>query len=175
MNVRDTSKDLAYIFETAFGWCSITFSGESVVDLVLPGVSGVSELKSISSNSSQTDDFQRDVIRRVCGYFEGKAMDFADVAVELPFGSAFSRRILEQCRLVRYGELISYGELAALAGFEGSARAAGNILGSNPVPLIIPCHRVIKSDGSTGGFMRNTQGASDIKQRMIDLERNIKV
>ncbi len=145
-----------------------------VTSVVLPGVSSVSELMNVNTVTSEVNDFERDVITRVCKYYEGNLVDFTDIAAEMPFGSEFSRKILQACRQIPYGKLVSYSELAQMAGCPGTARVVGNILGRNPVPLIIPCHRVIKADGKIGGFMRNIEGSSIIKQRMIDLEAKTK-
>ena len=67
---------------------------------------------------------------------------------------------------IPYEETISYGELARRAGKEGAARAAGQALAANPVPLLVPCHRVICADGSLGGFA----GGLEMKRRLLELE-----
>ncbi|HNG57685.1 MAG TPA: methylated-DNA--[protein]-cysteine S-methyltransferase, partial [Solirubrobacterales bacterium] len=64
----------------------------------------------------------------------------------------------------------SYGDVAALAGAPGAARAAGTALSRNPIALIVPCHRVIKADGTTGGYGGGKAGTA-LKQRLLDLER----
>ena len=91
--------------------------------------------------------------------------------LKMPFGSEFSVKILEACRQIPYGKVKSYSELAADAGFSGVARAVGSILARNSLPLFIPCHRVIKADGKLGGFMKNIEGAAEIKRKMLELEK----
>ena len=106
----------------------------------------------------------------VSAYFEGDCVNFGrDVPVVLPDGMGrFARRVLTECRRVRFGQTISYGELAEKAGAVGAARAAGNALSRNPLGLIIPCHRVICADGGPGGF--SAMGGVKLKKRMLTLE-----
>lgn len=89
--------------------------------------------------------------RQVHDYFAGKNVHWE---VELSLGAiaGFRRRVLEACRRIPYGATVSYADLARTAGSPGAARAVGGAMASNPLPLIIPCHRVICSDGSIGGF-----------------------
>jgi methylated-DNA-[protein]-cysteine S-methyltransferase len=170
--VNNEPQVATYVFETAFGWAAVTVRGDVVINVALPGISSSSELKNVHNLSTEPDKFCKDVIRKICRYFEGKKVDFKDIPVELPFGSEFSKNILEACRGIPYGKVKSYSALAAEAGYPSSARAAANVLSRNPLPLLIPCHRVIKADGKTGGFMRNIEGAAEIKKRMLELEKS---
>ncbi|MHC5060948.1 MAG: methylated-DNA--[protein]-cysteine S-methyltransferase [Planctomycetota bacterium] len=106
---------------------------------------------------------------KVRAYFEGECVDFSDIQVDLDGLSRFGAKVLRACRKVEYGGTISYGRLAKLADKPKSGRAAGNILAQNPVPLIIPCHRVIRSDGSIGGF--SAAGGQGLKKMMLELEQ----
>ncbi|MFI4912760.1 MAG: methylated-DNA--[protein]-cysteine S-methyltransferase [Sedimentisphaeraceae bacterium JB056] len=161
-----------YVFKTAFGLASITIGHEEVVSFVLPGVNRVSELRNANNPSNELDSFSKDVIKRVCDYYEGEKVIFDDIPLSMPFGSDFSRSILDNCRKIPYGEVKSYTQLATDSGFPKSVRAVGNILSRNPLPLFIPCHRVIRADGKLGGFMKNIEGAVDIKRRMLELEKS---
>ncbi len=80
--------------------------------------------------------------------------------------TAFQRSVLNVLRQVAFGQLTSYGELARAAGYPGAARAVGQVMANNPLPLVIPCHRVLRSDGSLGGF----GGGPEMKQRLLRLE-----
>ncbi len=170
MKNRDISVS-TFVFETAMGWCALTTGSGEVVRFVLPGLKNSSELNNLADSGAKPDAFTKKVIRDVCRYFEGRKVEFGGVAIRLPFGSDFSRSILQACREIPYGQVKSYSRLAADAGFEGVARAAGSILASNPLPLFIPCHRVIKADGKLGGFMKNIEGAAEIKRKMLELEK----
>jgi len=80
----------------------------------------------------------------------------------------FARRVLTACRDIRFGQTVSYGRLAEMAGKAGSARAVGGALAKNPLPLIIPCHRVTYANGKMGGF--SATGGVKLKKRMLKLE-----
>jgi len=108
------------------------------------------------------------VIRRIKSHLKGRNEGFLDVPVDLESVSEFSRRVLEELRRVPPGEIITYGELAARAGKPGAARAVGRVMGSNPVPLVIPCHRCLGQDGSLTGF--STEGGIGLKARMLQRE-----
>lgn len=89
--------------------------------------------------------------RRLERYFAGEPVRF-DVPLDLSSGTPFQRRAWRACVRIPYGETRSYGELARMAGCPRGARAAGGAMGANPLPVVIPCHRVICADGSLGGY-----------------------
>lgn len=94
--------------------------------------------------SKQTGSFLED-------FFAGRPPEVAP-PVDLSELSEFAAAVLEETSLIPWGETRSYGEVAAAIGHPGAARAAGNALARNPVPLIVPCHRVVLADGRPGGF-----------------------
>jgi len=83
-------------------------------------------------------------------------------------GSLFQQEVLVTLSKVKYGETISYAELAKRANHPGSSRAVGTVCKKNPLPLVIPCHRIIKADGSYGKYALG----NDLKQYLIELERH---
>jgi methylated-DNA-[protein]-cysteine S-methyltransferase len=95
---------------------------------------------------------------------EGARTDF-DLELEL-VGSAFERRVWEELRRIAYGGTATYGEIAERCGAPGGSRAVGRANGRNPVPILVPCHRVVAADG-LGGFT----GGLDWKVRLLDHER----
>jgi methylated-DNA-[protein]-cysteine S-methyltransferase len=98
-------------------------------------------------------------------YFAGELNTFS-VPVDLSGVSDFTRRVLEATATILYGETVTYGEIARVIGMPGATQAVGNALGANPVPIVIPCHRVIRSDGSMGWFT----GGPEIKRALLRLE-----
>lgn len=87
----------------------------------------------------------------LAAYWEGSGRTMG-VAIDLRVGSPWDRRILEAVGTIGYGQTLSYGGVAARAGAPGAARAVGGAVGRNPIAILIPCHRVIASDGSLGGY-----------------------
>lgn len=103
---------------------------------------------------------------RFAAYFAGERSSFDDVEIDLDGGTLFHRALAEALRSAPYGETVTYGELAALAGSPNAARAAGTFCAGNRYPLVIPCHRVVAADG-IGGF--GSLGV-DYKRRLLELE-----
>lgn len=101
-------------------------------------------------------------------YFGGEAERF-HFKVDLRGLTEFERRVLKAAREIGYGEVRSYSWLAKRAGRPRAARAAGNVMAKNPLPIIIPCHRVIRSDGGLGGF--SMKGGAKVKRKLQALER----
>jgi methylated-DNA-[protein]-cysteine S-methyltransferase len=100
-------------------------------------------------------------------YFDGQRQDF-DLPLALD-GTAFQRRVWHALLSIGYGETVSYGQLAGQIGRPTAARAVGLANGRNPVSIIVPCHRVVGSDGNLTGY----GGGLDNKQRLLELERRI--
>lgn len=110
--------------------------------------------------------------RQVVDYFEGKPAKFA-VDVDLSEVPTFQRMVLEACGRIPYGKTASYADLARAVGKPGAARAVGGAMAHNPLPLVIPCHRVVRSDGSLGGFS-SPRGIKE-KKRLLHLENALPV
>lgn len=103
---------------------------------------------------------------RFAGYFAGECTSFDDVELDLDESTPFRRSLVAALRSVPYGETVTYGELAAVAGSPNAARAAGTFCAGNRFPLVIPCHRVLAADG-IGGF--GSLGV-EYKRRLLELE-----
>ena len=109
------------------------------------------------------------LIELTCDYFNGRGADFTDIECEMPSERSFGGKVLRACRHIEYGHTSSYGALARSMGMEDAARAVATALGKNPIPLVIPCHRVTYSDGRAGGF--SAPGGVELKGRMLSLEK----
>lgn len=103
--------------------------------------------------------------REILAYLTGDAKAFS-VPLE-PDGSDFMRAVWRQLRAIRFGDLMTYGEVAAAVGSPGASRAVGLACKHNPIPILIPCHRVVGSGGRLTGF---SGGGLVMKKRLIDLE-----
>jgi methylated-DNA-[protein]-cysteine S-methyltransferase len=108
------------------------------------------------------------VKRELDEYFAGRRRQF-DLALDWALITPFARRVLRKTSAIPYGGHLSYAEVAAEAGSPRGARAAGNALGSNPIPIVIPCHRVLHSGGGLGGY----GGGLDRKRHLLELEGSL--
>ncbi len=99
-------------------------------------------------------------------YFQGRPVDFTGYRVDLRGHPPFRRRVLLAARLIPYGQVRSYGWLAGMAGKPKASRAVGQAMAHNPLPLVIPCHRVVRSDRALGGF----GGGRSMKRDLLELE-----
>jgi methylated-DNA-[protein]-cysteine S-methyltransferase len=98
-------------------------------------------------------------------YFTGSRRAF-DLAIDWSLVPGFGRRVLRATARIPYGEVATYGEVAALAGSPGGARATGNALGANPIPIVVPCHRVVRAGGALGGYT----GGVERKELLLGVE-----
>jgi methylated-DNA-[protein]-cysteine S-methyltransferase len=106
------------------------------------------------------------LVDRVRGYFAGSRDGFDDVELDLEWCTAFQRAAVEAMRAIPYGEVATYGEVAALAGRPNAQRAVGSVCASNRFALFVPCHRVVAADG-LGSYGSLGTG---YKQRLLELE-----
>lgn len=111
----------------------------------------------------------KDLIAALRAYLHGRVVSFDAFPVDLSSQPGFRRRVLEECRKIPYGQTITYADLAARAGNAGAIRAAASAMSHNPIPLIIPCHRVVRSDGTLGGY--SATGGAGLKAQLVDMEK----
>jgi methylated-DNA-[protein]-cysteine S-methyltransferase len=113
----------------------------------------------------QESQLLREATRQISEYLGGERREF-DLPLDLVRLPPFQRRVLTALLQVPFGEVVSYGELATLSGYHGAARAVGGAMRGNPLPIVIPCHRVILSSGELGGF----GGRPHLKRRLLAIE-----
>ena len=167
------------VFATELGWMGIVGTGSKLAWLSLGHVSANGVREEISAKlrtalGADADeppfvehDWNPDLRRRLERFAQGERVDFSECEIDAPPQTAFQRRIVEQTRRIGHGQTRTYAEVAALAGSPRAARAVGNVMRSNRVPLIIPCHRVVASCG-LGGYSA-PQGLT-LKRRLLDME-----
>ncbi len=107
-----------------------------------------------------------EVRRELDEYFDGRRHEFEVPLDWSLMGSPFRRRVLERTARIPYGATASYREVASAAGNERAVRAAGTALGANPIPIVVPCHRVLRTGGGLGGY----GGGLEAKRFLLDLE-----
>ncbi|MFQ5508664.1 MAG: methylated-DNA--[protein]-cysteine S-methyltransferase [Leptospirillia bacterium] len=108
--------------------------------------------------------------KAVTAYLNGLASDLSDVALDAP-GTPFQQQVWTAARNIPSGETRSYGDIAKALGKPGAARAVGQALGANPVPLLVPCHRVVAENGGLGGF----SAGIGFKKKLLALEQAMEV
>lgn len=158
------------VWQSPAGWTGLLGADEGV-KRVLIGFPNRSALIDAIRSREPVPVFnpQRDdLCDRLDAYFAGTPDSFADVVVADLWRTPFQRAVISALRQVRCGETTSYAELASLAGRPGAARAVGQVMATNPVPIIVPCHRVLASSGKLGGFSAPT--GLTLKQWLLDLE-----
>jgi len=106
------------------------------------------------------------IVLQIRSFLSGTAVDFDRDDLDFGVVQGFTRQALQACGQIPRGQVMSYGGLASSLGIPGGARAVGNAMAANPFPLMIPCHRVVRSDGSIGGF----GGGVEVKKRLLRLE-----
>ena len=159
------------LVETALGWIGLAWSGAGLVRLQLPARDREETRAKLLTRLEGAFHGEPDtgLVERIRCYATGEAVDFSDVAVDLSGVDAFRRSVYSALRQVGHGETVTYGELGERAGFPGLAREIGVAMARNPVPLVIPCHRVLAAGGKIGGF--SAPGGATAKTRMLELER----
>src|SRR3954447_3558787 len=106
-----------------------------------------------------------DVRRELDEYFEGRRQEF-DLPIDWTLTRGFVRNVLQETAKIGYGDLRTYSDVARAAGSPRAVRAAGNALGANPMPVVVPCHRVVRTGGGFGGYT----GGVERKQYLLKLE-----
>ncbi|HMT04706.1 MAG: methylated-DNA--[protein]-cysteine S-methyltransferase [Solirubrobacterales bacterium] len=159
-------------FDTEFGPVALAATGVGIVRCNLPGSDPDSLVDEVIARTGlapqEGGELVDEAAEQVIAFLEGDLREF-DVDLDWQLTRGFHRLVLQATTAVPYGETASYGEVAALAGAPGAARAAGTALSRNPIALMVPCHRIIKSDGKTGGYGGGAAG-TDLKQKLLDLE-----
>ena len=159
------------VFESDLGWIGLVWTGQGVAWLTFG--------HSIAAEAAQRCD---DVVvanrtterapieweRWLREFAAGERVDLRSVPVDLRGRTSFQRRVLQACRRIPYGRTSTYVQLAHRVGSPLAARAVGQVMARNPVPLIIPCHRVLGSGGKLGGF--SAPSGLSMKKRLLDME-----
>ncbi|MGI6412978.1 MAG: methylated-DNA--[protein]-cysteine S-methyltransferase [Syntrophomonadaceae bacterium] len=157
-----------YIFHTKKGWAAFLGKSNRVraavlpVDVPLPDF--MHRLKDHNIVLIDNDNHSIALVNKIRGYYEGEIITDWEVEIDLPRSSDYARKVLYYVHTIPYGQTQTYSTVASKTGRPKAARAVGRIMGNNPIPLIIPCHRVIAKNG-WGGF--SAPGGVYTKKSMI--------
>jgi O-6-methylguanine DNA methyltransferase len=175
MRAADASPRPFARFDTRLGRCAILWSPRGITGLVLPERTPrdlrakVRERAPMGVVEAEPNASVRQAIDAVTAALEGARDDLTGVALDLEGTPAFHQRVYELARQIAPGTTLTYGALAERAGSPGGSRAVGQAMQRNPVPVVIPCHRVLAADGRIGGF--SAGGGTETKLKMLARER----
>lgn len=166
-------KPLFYaVFSTAWGHFGLVGTKGSLIRTKLPFTDRnrvVQDLLAGLGPAKFDASYFSGLQERIRAYYKGTCADsFSDVRVNLHTMGSFTSAVLRACRKIRPGRTVTYAHLARKAGRPKAVRAVGGALARNPLPLIIPCHRVIRSDGRLGGY--SAPGGTRLKRKMLEFE-----
>lgn len=159
-------------FDTAIGRCAIGWRGDAVARFALPGydpgttVAALGDARRIPAPGHGP---RGEAVARIRAHLDGDLDDLRGIPLDLTGVPRFPLAVYTVTRAIDPGRTLSYGEVAERAGAPGGAQATGQALGRNPIPLIIPCHRVLAADHALHGF--SAPGGIDTKQRLLTIER----
>ena len=160
-----------HLFETKFGICGIAWSADGIVRFRLPDTDRMAAEKQFAKARPETPPPAiAAAVAQAARYFAGERIDFVPLTLDLKGVDPLRRSIYDALRKVSFGETVTYGELAKRAGVNApqAAQDVGVAMARNPVPLIIPCHRVLAAGGKLGGF--SAPGRTETKEKMLALE-----
>ena len=156
------------VYESSIGYISIVMKKGKVVSLDVTD-KGIYEARkmvlSLHPDATESMTPFKTIRTLLDRYLQGREVDF-DVEVDISHLGMFTQKVLTELRRVPWGDVKTYGWLAKKIGKTGAARAVGQALKRNPIPIIIPCHRIIRDDGTIGGFSMGV----NIKERLLALE-----
>jgi O-6-methylguanine DNA methyltransferase len=160
----------AIVFKSRWGWMGVSETTQGIDVVVLPKSSQRAVLTELQLPEAallegRTSPRLREAQAQLTGYLAGKRRSF-DLPLDLTRGTNFQQKVWQTLCRVSYGRLRSYQWVAVCIGGSEYARAVGNAVGANPMPIVIPCHRIVSQDKSLGGF----SGGLDTKRKLLTLE-----
>lgn len=158
---------------TPFGWMGVLSSSKGLMRTTLPQFSPehcLVKLLSEVDRATFKPGYFHELHSRILDYFGGGSIMFDDEPIDISDASTFLRSAWDICRSIPFGETRTYKWLASNLGMPKASRAAGQSMARNRLPIIIPCHRIIASDGGLGGFSSGYSQPPNLKQRLLALE-----
>jgi methylated-DNA-[protein]-cysteine S-methyltransferase len=182
---QSTSEETLFsqAFCTGLDWMAIAWQGDVLRGLVFGYASRRQAAVALARMPRLADQFcrllsesqlveqpewLRDAVTRLERYSDGEPVEFTDLPLALDHLTPFARRVVAACRRIGWGQMSSYGELAAQCGSPGAARAVGSVMAKNCYPLIVPCHRVLAAGGAIGGY--SAPDGLRMKRRLLAME-----
>lgn len=159
------------IFRTSLGYMGTVGQSGALLQLLF----NYSDRQSIEAallpmlpSKAQQSSWYPDLADRLRRYADGQVVNFSDIPVKVDNTTPFTQRVMDLVQAIPYGQQMTYGQLAEAAGNPGAARAVGSVMRKNRVPLVVPCHRVVRNGGSIGAY--SAPGGGDTKRRLLAME-----
>jgi methylated-DNA-[protein]-cysteine S-methyltransferase len=173
-----TQATAMHVFPSDLGWMALAYRGGRLVRMTMGHPSAAAASASLAADgidsvgepphADEVPPWVVELASRLQSFAAGHDESFADVPLDLAHLSEFQMRVVRACRRIGRGRVRTYGELAAQAGSPAAARAVGTVMSRNRFPIIVPCHRVVASGGTIGGF--SARNGVTLKRRMLLLE-----
>lgn len=167
---EDYGRFMACVFRTPWGWMGVSETTKGIDAVVLPKVSRQAVLSELGWSSTELSEGRisprlREAQEQLTAYLAGMRRSF-ELSLDLSRGTSFQQKVWQTLRGISYGQLRSYQWVARRVGGSQYARAVGNAVGANPMPIVVPCHRIVAQDASLGGF----SGGLPAKRKLLTLE-----
>jgi len=161
------------LFPTALGTCAIAWNEIGLTGVWLPDADADSLRRKVArrcagARESEPSGWVAQAVEAIARLLAGERIDLAALAVDSSDINDFDRRVYAVTRTIAAGHVLTYGEVAARVGADATARAVGQSLARNPMPIVVPCHRVVASGGALGGF--SAPGGTQTKRRLLAIE-----
>jgi len=162
------------LFDTAIGRCGVAWGERGLLGVQLPEAGDSRTRARVLQKAPGARDMTPPAeVQQACDamaeLLDGEARDLSFIALDTERLPAFNRSVYDIARTIAPGETMTYGDIATRLGDKQLSRSVGQALGQNPLPIVIPCHRVLAANGKTGGFSAN--GGVTTKFRMLAIER----
>ncbi len=168
------------VFQTGLGWMGLVTSANTIRKFAFGYETADAARAQIDTDIDANGSGQpaagasgdyawiEELVERLQDYASGRPVEFDDFQIDTRAMTDFGRGVILACRKIPYGQTLTYGQLAARAGNSGAARAVGNQMANNRIPLIVPCHRVLRAGKALGGY--SAAGGVEMKRRLLQIE-----
>lgn len=173
-NYSGMTQGLAFaLFDSAIGFCAVVWSERGIFGVQLPEADAGATRTRVrkrypSAVESAPPEHVRHAIAGMTALLDGEARDLTDIVIDDDGTPDFNKRVYAIARAIPPGQTMTYGEIAERLGDKALSRAVGQALGENPVPIIMPCHRVLAAGGKSGGF--SAAGGVVTKLKLLTIE-----
>lgn len=151
---------------TSLGEFTVIWTDKGITEIRMPGMSSKSHEE--STPTQEIPPWLEKALAKISKHLDGKLQTLDDVPLDLSQQPEFHQKVYRRLVKLPPGQTVSYGQLADLIGAHGAARAVGTAMSTNPIPIVVPCHRVVKSDGSLGNYSALEGPLS--KRRLLEME-----